>query len=255
MLGSLAPLYVGLGYGFFNPMYFVFLAPALIFALWAQGRVRSAYTRFSRVIGSSNLTGAEAAATMLRGKGMEIAPTPEAAKRLGNAVAIARIGGVLTDHYDPRAHVLRLSPQVYDGRSLASVGVACHEAGHALQHAEHYAPLELRNVMVPVASFGSWVAVPLIFLGFIIGLTGLIWVGVIGFSAIVLFQLITLPVEFDASRRAKLALAQTGIIRGPAETQGVASVLDAAALTYVAAVVSSLLTLAYYLFILSGSRR
>lgn len=239
---------------YFDPMYLVFVGPALIIALWAQAKVKSAFARFSHVGNSAGLSGAEAAASMLRGLGLEVVASAAEARRIKNAVAIERAGGFLTDHYDPRARVLRLSPDVYAGRSLAAVGVACHEAGHALQHAQGYAPLELRNLMVPVASFGSWVAVPLIFLGALLHIAGLIWVGIIGFSAIVLFQLVTLPVEFDASRRAKAALAEMGIIRGRQEEGGVAAVLDAAALTYVAAAISSIMTLLYYVWVVSQSR-
>jgi len=238
----------------FDPMYLVFMLPALVLALWAQARVQGAYHRFSRVGNASGMTGAEAAAVMLRGQGIDVVATSEQAKRMKNACAITSVRGFLTDHYDPANKVLRLSPQVHSGRSLASVGVACHEAGHALQDARGYALLELRTAMVPVASFGSWVAIPLIFLGYILTAPSLIWLGVIGFSAIVLFQLVTLPVEFDASRRAKDALASMGIVRGAQEQAGVAAVLNAAAWTYVAAAVSSVLTLLYYLFILSQSR-
>ena len=240
---------------YLNPLYIVMIGPALLLAIWAQVKVKSAFGKYSRVGNSGQMSGAEAAAEMLRGSGLRVVESPEMAQRIDNAVAIMPVRGFLSDHYDPRTRVLRLSPDVYQGRSLASVGVACHEAGHALQHAQGYAALELRNIMVPVASFGSWAAFPLIFLGFIIHAAGLILLGIAMFSAIVAFQVVTLPVEFNASSRAKAALYELGIIRMPAEKQGVARVLNAAALTYVAAVVSSIMTLLYYIMIFTGASR
>lgn len=239
---------------YFDPMYFVFLAPALLLSIWASAKTKTAFSKFSRVGNTAGLSGAEAAAHMLQSQGLRVVRSSEEAKRMGNAVAITGVKGFLSDHYDPRAKVLRLSPQVFQGRSLSSVGVACHEAGHALQHAHGYAPLGLRTALVPVASFGSWLSFPLILLGFILNVAGLIWVGIAAFSLIVAFQLITLPVEYDASKRAKLALADLRITRSQEEDRGVAQVLDAAALTYVAAALSAVLTLLYYLFILSQGR-
>ena len=169
-------------------------------------------------------------------------------------MAILPTRGRLSDHYDPRAKVLRLSREVYEGRSLASVGVACHEAGHALQDARGYALLELRNVMVPMASFGSKFAWIVIIAGLILkGIPALLTVGILLFTAVVLFQIVTLPVEFNASTRAKKALSDLGIIQGPGEVAGVARVLNAAAMTYVAAMISSVMTLIYFLMI-SGRR-
>ena len=237
-------------------LYLVMIAPALLLGMWAQYKVKSAFDHFSRVTCSAGLTGAQAAARMLQGKGFQIVQSEDAVGRGGNAIAIVETDGFLSDHYDPSARTLRLSSDVYEGYSIASVGVACHEAGHALQHAQNYAPLALRSVMVPVASFGSWVAVPLIFVGTIFATYRLlIPVGILLFSAIVLFQLITLPVEFDASRRAKRALGEMGIVRSGEEAAGVASVLNAAAWTYVAAAVSSIMTLLYYLIAFSGNSR
>ncbi|MBN1867607.1 zinc metallopeptidase [Candidatus Sumerlaeota bacterium] len=236
-------------------LYLLCFGVPLLFALWAQSKVRRAFGKYSQVGNSSNMTGAEAAATMLRNQGLRVVESAQAAKQTSGSVAIESVGGFLTDHYDPRSRVLRLSPNVYNGRSLASVGVACHEAGHALQHAHGYAALELRTMMVPVASFGSWAAFPLILMGMIMNAAGLILAGIIVFTAIVAFQIVTLPVEFNATSRAKEALYQTGVIRHPAERQGVASVLDAAALTYVAATVSSIATLLYYVTIFSGGSR
>jgi Zn-dependent membrane protease YugP len=193
---------------------------------------------------SSGLSGAEAAARMLRSAGLE------------TQVAIQRVSGFLSDHYDPRHKVLRLSPEVHDGQSLASVGVACHEAGHAIQDATHYVPLTLRNAIVPTASLGSNLAFGLIFIGVIFQfLRPLAIVGVLLFGAVVVFQFVNLPVEFNASTRAKAQLRELGIINGPAEAAGVSTMLNAAAMTYVAATVAALLNLMYYAMLVFGNRR
>lgn len=234
-----------------HPLYILMVGPALVLAIWAQMRVKSAFNKYSQVGNSSNMQGAEAAAVMLQKLGIRVVDSAKTAQSMDNAVAIERTRGFLSDHYDPKSKVLRLSPDVYNGRSLASVGIACHEAGHAIQHAKGYAALELRSFMVPVASFGSWAAFPLIILGAVIGATPFIHLGILLFAAITLFQLITLPVEFDASNRAKAALTQFGVIRQQ-EEKGVASVLNAAAWTYVAAAVSSIMTLLYYIMIFTG---
>lgn len=238
-----------------DPMYFIIVGPALLFALYAQFKVKSAFGKYRKIGVSSGMSGAQAAAEMLRAVGMNIVRSSDEARRTKNAVAIEQTDGFLGDHYDPRARTLRLSRDVYNGRSLAAVGVACHEAGHALQHAKSYAPLEIRNVMVPTAQFGSWLSFPLIFLGAILGSLGLIKVGILLFTAIVAFQIVTLPVEFNASTRAKKALVGMGIIQPGAEQRGVAAVLNAAAMTYVAAAVSSILTLLYYVMIFAGASR
>lgn len=240
---------------FFSPLYLVMIAPAIILAIWAQMKVKSAFAKYSQVGNSSNMSGAEAAARMLEGFGLRVVSSGKEAQSMNNAVAIEQVQGFLSDHYDPKAKVLRLSPKVYQGRSLASVGIACHEAGHAMQHAKGYAPLELRNFMVPVASFGSWAAFPIILLGFFLHAVGLIQLGILLFAAIVLFQLITLPVEFDASNRAKESLVQFQIIRSGGESQGVSAVLNAAAWTYVAAALSSVMTLLYYILVFTGGSR
>ncbi len=221
-------------------MYWLFLAPALLLALWAQMRVKSAYAQMSRVPVSSGLTGAQAAERVLRDAGCF-------------DVGIQMTQGLLSDHYDPRTKVLRLSPHVYSGRSIASVGIACHEAGHALQDAQHYAPLRMRNAIVPVASLGSGLSGILIIAGIILALTGLVWVGIALFSATVVFQLINLPVEFDASRRARVELLAAGVVT-QAEDASVAKVLNAAAMTYVAATLTAILQLAYFLSLASGRR-
>lgn len=221
-------------------MYWLFLAPALLLALWAQMRVKSAYAQMSRVPVSSGLTGAQAAERVLRDAGCF-------------DVGIQMTQGLLSDHYDPRTKVLRLSPHVYSGRSIASVGIACHEAGHALQDAQHYAPLKMRNAIVPVASLGSGLSGILIIAGIILALTGLVWVGIALFSATVVFQLVNLPVEFDASRRARVELLAAGVVT-QAEDASVAKVLNAAAMTYVAATLTAILQLAYFLSLASGRR-
>lgn len=239
---------------FIDPLYLILITPALLFALYAQAKTMGAFNRYKRVGNSSNLSGAEAAAMMLRDQGLTIVGTPEQALRTRGAVAISTTRSFLGDHYDPRARTLRLSPEVGAGRSLASVGIACHEAGHALQHAQGYAPLALRTALVPVASLGSWLPFPIILIGLIFSILSLVKIGIVLFGALVVFQLVTLPVEFNASSRAKAALGQLGIIRGPAEAAGVASVLSAAAMTYVAALVSSIMTLLYYVILLSNAR-
>ena len=168
-------------------------------------------------------------------------------------VAIEQIPGELSDHYDPRDHVLRLSPEVYQGRTLASVGIAAHEAGHALQHAHSYAPLTIRNAAVPAASFGSGIGVLMIIAGYFLHFGILAWIGMGLFACVVFFQLVNLPVEFNASSRAKAQLVELGIV--PQEEMGhVNAVLNAAAWTYVAATLQSIMILLYYLTLLSGRR-
>lgn len=219
---------------FFDPLYLLILAPTMILALWAQFRVKRAFSEFSQVPVSTGLTGAEAAARMLRQAGL-------------HQVRIEEAHGFLSDHYDPSSRVLRLSPDVYEARTVAAVGVACHEAGHAIQHAQDYTALKVRTAIVPMASLGSWLAWPMIAFGMALGIMQLAWAGVIAFSAIVVFQLITLPVELDASNRAKAQVLNMGLVGSPEEARGVSRVLDAAALTYVAATITALGQLLYFL--------
>ncbi len=218
----------------FDPMYLLFVAPAMLLALWAQYRVHSAYAEAGRIVPRSGLTGAAAAAEVLRDADVQ-------------GVTIEPIQGFLSDHYDPRQKVLRLSPDVYAGRSLAAVGIAAHEAGHAIQDSRHYGPLVVRNGLVPLASVGGGLSWIIILAGFMLASFHLILVGIVAFSITVVFQLVNLPVEFDASRRARLALVDSGMITSEEEVH-VKRVLNAAALTYVAATLSSVLTLLYYLF-------
>jgi Zn-dependent membrane protease YugP len=207
--------------------------------LYAQWKVKSSFSKMSQV--PARMSGAEAARRMLDNAGLQ-------------SVRIEPIQGHLSDHYDPRGKVLRLSPDVYGGRSMAALGVACHEAGHAFQDAQGYAPLVIRNAAVPAANFGSGIGMSFLFFGMALGLHSLAWIGVILFSAVVFFQVINLPVEFNASSRAREELVSQGLIAGN-EEHYIASVLNAAALTYVAATLQSVMTLAYYLWILSGNRR
>jgi hypothetical protein len=187
------------------------------------------------------MSGAEAAAAVLRMSGL-----PD--------LKIERHQGFLSDHYDPTSRTLRLSPDVYDGASVSAVAVAAHEAGHALQHAANYGPLTLRSKLVPAVQFGSVLWYFPFLLGSIFNMTGLMWVGIIAFSAIVLFQLVTLPTEFDASSRARSVLLASGIVTSKAEEDGVAKVLNAAAMTYVAALVASLMQLLYMILRAQSSR-
>jgi hypothetical protein len=216
----------------FDPVYFLFLLPGLLLSLWASARVKSTFRRYSGVAARSGVSGAEAAELLIRRRGIagvRVEPTP----------------GFLSDHYDPFRKVLRLSPDVYHGRSLAALGVAAHEAGHAIQHAEAYGPLKLRSYIVKPATLGSNLGVIAAGVGFLINSAGLIWVGIILFSAFVLFTLVTLPVEFDASKRAVVALQEVGVI-SPQEAPHANAVLRAAAMTYVAAAVSAVLQLLYF---------
>ena len=219
---------------FFDPLYLLFLAPGLLLALWAQWRVSSAYQRGSQLAAASGYSGAQTAAEILRASGVR-------------NVDIEPVPGQLTDHYSPDEKVLRLSPDVYEGRSLAALGIAAHEAGHAIQDARKYPLLSLRNGLVPLANIGGSIGWIMIAVGLVLALSGLVWAGIAVFSATVLFQLVNLPVEFDASRRARAELVANGLIaRG--EEREVARVLNAAALTYVAATLTSILTLFYFLF-------
>lgn len=217
-------------------IYFLFLAPPMLLAMWAQMRVRSTYAAASQQ--PSSLTGAAAARHMLDSAGLQ-------------DVEIEPIRGQLTDHYDPRSRVLRLSEGVYGQRSLAAVGIAAHEAGHALQHAENYAPLAIRSLAVPAASFGSSAGIWLIIGGAVFTLPGLLLLGILCFAAVAFFQLVNLPVEFDASNRAKRQLVEYNIV-SEAAMPPVRKVLNAAGWTYVAATLSSVMTLLYYVMMLAG---
>lgn len=231
-----------LGFIMFDPLYLIILAPAMLLAAWAQYKVKSAFARASKMPSAGMMTGAEAAYRILRANGLQ-------------RVSIEQTQGFLGDHYDPRHKVLRLSPDVYNGRSLASVGVAAHEAGHAIQDAAGYAPLKLRNGIVPLAAVGGNLSMIIFMAGLIFSFTQLILLGIVLFSLTVVFQLINLPVEFNASRRAREVLVANGIV-APQQDAEVGRVLNAAALTYVAATIGAILTLLYLLYrsgLLGGS--
>jgi uncharacterized protein len=228
---------------FFDPVYLMIVGPALLLSIIAQIKVKSTFARYSQVGTAGGMSGAEAARRILDSFGL-------------NQVRVEEVGGFLTDHYDPRTRVLRLSPKVYQGRSIASIGVAAHESGHALQHAQGYFAMQIRAALVPVTQIGSMAAWPLLFLGFILGALSLVKLGILLFSAVVLFQIVTLPVEFDASRRAVAILGDRGMLT-QTELGGTRSVLNAAALTYVAAAAAAVLQLLYFLMRagLLGGRR
>jgi len=230
----------------FDPTLLLFIIPPLILGLWAQARVRSAYTRASRVRSRRGLTGVDTAKTLLDLEGV-------------NGVRIESTPGFLADHYHPLQRKLRLSESIYSDDSLAAVGIAAHEAGHAIQHARRYVPMYLRTALVPLTTVGSvlgqialGVGIFLAFMGFMLG-QWMILAGIAGFAVVFLFSLVTLPVEFNASRRAKQLLVETGIVVGH-EMGPINSVLNAAALTYVAATLQSIMVLAYYLFRFNQSR-
>ena len=232
-----------LGFGGYG-LYLLFSLPALLFGLWAQMKVQGAFNKYSRVRTMTGITGAQIERRILDMNGL-------------NNVVVQQSNGFLSDHYDPTNRTLSLSADVYQSNSIAAAGVAAHETGHALQHQQGYAMLQLRSAMVPTVQIGSWIGPIIFMIGFwMAGALGnsLAWIGVLIFAAVALFALVTLPVEFDASRRAKALLVGNGLI-AQNELVGVNSVLDAAALTYVAAAIQAISTLLYYVFLLSGRRR
>ncbi|HEX2880131.1 MAG TPA: zinc metallopeptidase [Polyangiaceae bacterium] len=218
---------------YFDPLYLLFFVPGVLLSLWASHRVKSTFRRYSQVASMRGVSGAEAARELIRQRGIA-------------GVRVEETSGFLSDHYDPSQRVLRLSSEVFHGHSLASLGVAAHEAGHAIQHAKGYGPLKFRSWVVKPAMIGSNLGTVIAGLGLAMQTTGLIWVGIVMFSAFVLFTLVTLPVEFDASRRAVLALKEINIISA-SEVPGTEAVLRAAAMTYVAAAISAILQLLYFL--------
>ncbi len=216
----------------------ILVLPAMLLAIYAQFKVKSSFSKYSRVPAASGTTGAQVARGLLDSKGLHHVP-------------IEISPGTLSDHYDPRGRVLRLSPEVYNGYSVAALGVAAHEVGHAIQHDEQYVPLDVRHKLVPVASIGSMAAFPLILLGFFLSSPNFLFYGIVAFSLAVAFQLITLPVEFNASRRAMTLLVDKGYI-APQEAGATKKVLNAAALTYVAATLVAVAELLKYIFIFMG---
>lgn len=227
---------------YLDPTYLLFMAPAFILMMLAQWYVSSSYSKWSKVAARSRLTGAEAAQRLISSGGLY-------------NVNIKPVSGNLSDHYDPRTKVLALSPGVYQGNSVAALAIAAHELGHAMQDKEGYLPLKLRATLVPAVNIGSYLGWILIFLGLILRLTNLAWLGVLVFSGGLVFALATLPVELNASARAKQLLTNSGLIVGNDEERGVHTVLNAAALTYVAAVVTAALQLLYYVFLVGGIGR
>ncbi len=227
---------------FFDPMFLLFALPGLLLAMYAQMKVQSAYAKWLQVPNRRGLTGLEAARQLL------------SAGQIGD-VGVQGIPGKLTDNYDPRSKVLNLSADVANGRTVASVAIVAHEIGHALQDAQHYGPFNLRAAIVPAVQIGSWVGPALFLLGFLLQITPLAWLGLIAFGATTLFTLVTLPVELNASSRALVMLRDNGIVTSEEEAHGAKDVLSAAALTYVAALVQSIMTLLYYFMLLSGGSR
>lgn len=226
--------------------YIILVLPAVIFSLWASARVNSTFKKYSKEHNMRGITGAQAARSVLDANGL-------------HNVAIEKISGDLTDHYDPKSNVIRLSDSVYDSTSTAAIGVACHEAGHAVQHAENYAPVKLRTAIVPITNIGSKLSMPLIILGIVLSSFGNIFIqiaylGIICFCACVFFQLVTLPTEFNASSRALKAIESSHLLND-SEQRAAKKVLSAAAMTYVAALAVSIMQLLRLVLLVSGRRR
>jgi len=231
-----------LPYFVFDPMYFVFALPALLLAFYAQFKVQTAYRKYLRIRNQRGLTGLEAARYLLSANG------------LGH-ISVEGTRGYLSDHYDPRSKTLRLSPQVAHSESVAALGIVAHEVGHAVQDAQKYIPLRVRSGLVPVVNFGSWLGPILFFIGLIMNSFKLAGIGILFFAGAAVFALITLPVELNASRRAMQMLTATGLVVNSSEAKGVKQVLNAAALTYVAALAQAISTLLYYALLLMGLSR
>lgn len=215
--------------------YLILVVPTIVIALFAQIKVKSSFNKFSRVNSSIGMTAADVTRRILDSNGLR-------------HVSIQRVRGNLTDHYDPRANVIRLSDSVYDSTSIAAIGVAAHEAGHAVQHASNYAPIKIRNSIIPVANLGSTIAPLIIILGIVFSMPSITWIGILLYSSIAVFQLVTLPVEFNASGRALKTLSQMNILNSN-EIGGAKEVLSAAAMTYVAALLTTLANLLRFVMI------
>ena len=232
-------------YGF-DWTYLVLIIPSLILALWANSSVNRTFQRYAKQISMRKITGAQAAQRVLMGNGV-------------SDVQIEKVSGKLTDHYDPKANVIRLSSDVYDSASIAAIGVACHEAGHAVQHAKKYVPIRIRTAIIPITNFGSKLAMPLILLGILLSTLAeysytLVYAGILCFSLSLVFQLVTLPVEFNASRRALQAISSHELLTDN-EIKGARKTLTAAALTYVAAVAVSVAQLLRLIILFGGNGR
>lgn len=235
----ISPLYLFFGTYYIksNILYILLVVPAMLIAVIAQIAVKRAYSKMSSVYSKTGYSGAQAAAAVLRYYGVE-------------GVRIEQCSGRLTDHYDPRTNVIRLSEGVYSSTSIAAIGIACHEAGHAAQHAENYIPIKIRNAIIPVCNIGSMAGLPLAFLGYFLGFETLTVVGLALYSFIMIFQLITLPVEINASRRAMSVIEETGMLADDRELSGAKKVLTAAACTYIASLVVSLANLLRFILLL-----
>ncbi len=227
-------------YFYFDYYYLILVVPALLLAIWAQVQVKTTYRKYSRVPNSRGMTGAYAAQAVLNFYGI-------------TDVRIERVSGNLTDHYDPRSKVIRLSDGVYNSSTVAAIGIACHEAGHAAQHAENYAPIKIRNAIIPVCNIGSTIGIPLALIGWIFSFSILIYIGLGLYAAVFIFQVATLPVEFNASRRAIKVIDETQLLRDD-EIGGAKKVLAAAAMTYVASMMVSLANLLRLLLRFSNRR-
>lgn len=225
---------------YYDYSYLILILPAMLVTLWAQMKVKSAFGRYENQRTSNGLTGSQAARSILDSNGLY-------------QVRIEQVSGSLTDHYDPKDNVIRLSDSVYGSASVSAVGVAAHEAGHAVQHAENYLPIRIRNAIIPVTNLGSTLSMPLILLGMLLSVQPLVTAGIALFSLVTVFQLITLPVEFNASSRALSVLKQKNLLIGE-ENEGAKEVLSAAAMTYVAALLVSFMQL-LRLILLFGRRR
>ena len=235
------PYYYG-----FDWTYLVLVLPCILLSLWASSNVNHTFKKYSRQYSSRRLTGAEAAQRVLSANGVR-------------GVRIERVGGNLTDHYDPKTNVIRLSDSVYSNTSTAAIGVACHEAGHAVQYAENYAPIKIRAAIIPLTNFGSRIAMPLILAGILMTFLGsfsdtLVYLGIAAFGMSLVFQIVTLPVEFNASRRAMQAIENANILTSE-EQRGARKTLTAAALTYVAATAVALAQLLRLILLFGGRRR
>jgi Zn-dependent membrane protease YugP len=223
----------------YNTNYLIYMLPAMILMMLVQMYVRSAYSKWSRVPARSRFTGAEAAQRLIQSAGLY-------------NVSVEGVQGELTDHYDPRSKVLRLSRGVYSQSSVAALAITAHELGHAMQDKEEYFPLRLRAALVPAVNIGSYLGWILLLIGIFLQMTGIAWLGVVVFSAGVVFALATLPVELNASARARRLLADSGLIQGEDEMKGVSNVLNAAALTYVAALITAILQMLYWVSAVVG---
>ncbi len=233
----------GYYYGF-DITYLVLVLPCILLALWASANVNNTFKRYNKVLSARRITGADAARRVLQANGI-------------SGVRVERVSGNLTDHFDPKANVIRLSDSVFDSPSVAAIGVACHEAGHAVQYAENYAPIKLRSAIIPITNIGSKLAMPLILLGLLFSAGNsytLVYAGIACFSLSLVFQLVTLPVEFNASRRAMNAMDSSGLLSGE-ELRGARKTLTAAAMTYVAATAVALAQLLRLLILFGGRGR